>query len=359
MSRALEKPRAPCALRLLIACLGACLVGGCSKSDHAAAPATRTYGMGFSWFPPHPDLSLALQVIDLFASRADFGLIAVSPPWTQLLAGGDPTALVQGSELGVADYYRGKGLRVVVSIDPTNGLDRSQDAPELVAAGRSLAEPAVQQLYRDYAVAMQTLLAPDLLGLASETNLVRAIAPPALYDGVRQAAVLAATSVRMASSSAQLFVTVQVETAWGKPGGSFVGIGQDLTDFPFLDALGLSSYPYLGGFPDPENIPPDYYARLTSGTALPCLLIEGGWPSVSLGTITSDPGTQQRYVDHQSRLLDQAGAIGWFQIMFTDLEVAAYPPGAAPFADLGLVTTTLVPKPALVSWDAIFARPRS
>ena len=157
----------------------------------------------------------------------------------------------------------------------------------------------------------------------------------------------------------EMCIRDRVETAWGKPGGSYVGIGQDLTDFPFLDAVGLSSYPYLAGYPDPENIPPDYYARLTSGTALPSLVIEGGWPSVSVGNITSDPATQQRYIDQQSRLLDQAHAIGWFQIMFTDLEVAAYPPGSAPFADLGLVTTTLAPKPALTSWDAHFARPRS
>jgi hypothetical protein len=59
-----------------------------------------------------------------------------------------------------------------------------------------------------------------------------------------------------------------------------------------------------------------------------------------------------------ARLLDTAGALAWFQITFTDLDVATFGPGIAPFAALGLVDTSLQPKAALAAWDAVFARPR-
>lgn len=321
--------------------------------------------MGFSWFPPRPDLNLGLVTINIWSTRADAALIAVSPPWDSLLAGRAPDFLVRTNELGLANYYRARGLRVIVSVDPTNGLDRAAEAPALVAAGRSLTEPAVQQLYRDYVTAVDTLIHPDYLGVASETNLVRAIAPLSLYNAVVQAAGSAATNIALVDSTAKLYTTVQVETAWGGlggPGGPYVGIDQDLSDFGFIAALGLSSYPYLGGFSDPDSIPLNYYTRLQQGNPiqLPMLVIEGGWPSDSFGVAASRQ-KQSRYITRHAALQDSARTVGWFQITFTDLDEAAYgaPPGQlTPFSHLGLVDVNLDPKPALSAWDAVFMRPR-
>ncbi|HEV8380355.1 MAG TPA: hypothetical protein VGQ29_02140 [Gemmatimonadales bacterium] len=47
--------------------------------------------------------------------------------------------------------------------------------------------------------------------------------------------------IRAASLPSKLYVSVQVETAWGRPSGPYQGIGQDLADFPFVEALGLST----------------------------------------------------------------------------------------------------------------------
>src|SRR5262245_53943960 len=99
------------------------------KSPFRSGPTPRTYRMGFSQFPPRPDIALLTQTIDLWARRADVGLILTSPPWDSLLAGRAPDSLIRNNQLGLATYYRGKGLRVVVSIDPTNGLDRSAEDP--------------------------------------------------------------------------------------------------------------------------------------------------------------------------------------------------------------------------------------
>lgn len=344
-------------LVVVTALLGMVLLHACTRPDPIAIPtATRSFAMGFSWFPPRPDLALALQVADLSAPHSDHALILASVPWDSLLDGRPAERLVRRNELGLAQYYRAKGLELVVSIDPTNGFDRSTDAPALSARHRSLADPAVQSLFRSYAVAMANLLKPDYLGLASETNLVRGVAPDSLYAGLRSAANGAALDVRSADSSIKLFATVQVEYAWGRPSGNFVGVAIDRTDFPFLDALGLSSFPYLGGWTDPDSLPLDYFARLVDGAPLPVMQIEGGWPSDAGSGVLSSPEMQGRYVRRVSLLLDEARAVGWFQINFTDLEDGQWPTAARQFGRIGLVDAALQPKPALEEWRTVFAR---
>jgi hypothetical protein len=347
---------------LLAAGLLACGASG-GNGPTPATLAPRTFLMGFTPIPPRQDNALALRTIDLWATRADAGLLLYEPPWTQLLAGQDAEALVRANELGLANYYRGKGLRLVASIDPTNGLDRSAEAPGLAALGRSLAEPEVRAAYARYVAAFASVIRPEYLGLASETNLVRAAAPPALYRGVVDAAGAAAAEARRAAPAIRLFATVQVEVAWGRlgGGGGFVGIARDRADFPFMEAIGLSSYPYLGGFAEPEELPLDYYTRLAEAPALPLMVVEGGWTSASLGAIVSSPDKQRRYVERHVAILDAARAIGYFQITFTDLDVPALPlpPGSILplFAANGLVSASLAPKPALAVWDATFQRP--
>src|SRR5881628_3413256 len=94
----------------------------------------------------------------------------------------------------------------------------------------------------------------------------------------------AAAQIRAAAVPCTLYVSVQVEVAWGRPSGPYQGIAQDLTDFPFMDALGLSSYPYLGGF--------------------------------AVGSFVSSPALQARYITRQLLLLDHAAARGVFQLTF-------------------------------------------
>ena len=338
------------------AALSGCGGGGAASPTPAASP--RTYVMGFSGIPPRLDSALVTPVVDLWARRADAGLVLQEPPWAELLAGIDPEALVRANPLGLAQYYRGKGLHVIASIDPTNGLDRSQESAALVAAGRSLAEPEVREVYRRYVGAFVSLVRPEVLGVASETNLIRAAAPARVYEGVVASANVAATEARQRDPALRLLVSVQLEVATGRlPGGVGAGIVQDRADFPFIQALGLSSYPYLAGVAQPEDLPLDYYSGLVASAPLPLYVIEGGWPSTS--ALGSSPDEQRRYIERQARMLDTARARAWFQITFTDLDTAALGGGLSPFADLGLVDVALQPKPALQAWDAVFARPRS
>jgi hypothetical protein len=280
-----------------------------------------------------------------------------------LLADTAAATEVRLARLPLVNYYRAKGLAVVVALDVTNGLDRSAEDPILVSLNRSITDTMIQRLYREYVSAVDSILHPVYLSLAAETNLVRLVAPAAVYNAVVAMTNAAAQHERTLGTTAKLMVSVQVEVAWGRlqGGTTYLGIDQDRSDFPFIDALGLSSYPYLAGFTDPGAVPLDYYSRLTESAPLPQIVLEGGWSSVAIGGVNFTPQMQAEYLDRQAAILDAAHAAALFQITFTDLDVSGFPvpPGTSlgPFAHLGLVDSVLTPKPALATWDSVFARP--
>lgn len=340
----------------------------CPRATHEpeiSSGGTRSYLMGFSVVPPKPDINVAVRSMEIWTRRADAAIMHLDVPWALLLAGASPEDALRKDGIDLEHYYRLKHLKLVVTIDVTNGLDRESEAPALVAAHRSITEPAVQRLYRNYVGVLVDRLHPDYLGLAAETNLIRQIAPRPVYDAVVRMTNDAASDIRRSRSATALplYISVQVETAWGKlvQQGAYVGVDQDLRDFPFVNVLGLSSYPYLGGFKDPDQIPLDYYTRVRGSRVLPMMVVEGGWPSASVrGIFASSPEMQVRYIARQSQLLDEANAIGVFQLSFTDLDIGSFPKPVPAilrlFATLGLVDANLKPKPALASWDTIFAR---
>ncbi|HET9010792.1 MAG TPA: hypothetical protein VFN38_03210 [Gemmatimonadaceae bacterium] len=318
--------------------------------------------MGASPLPPRLTTPEVLRTIDSVSRHSDGALMSVDIPWAALLADSSAALLVRRDQLAVSQLFAQHGLPVTVTLDVTNGLNRAAESDVLVKLGRSITDPAVQRVYREYATAFDSIVHPRYLALAMETNLIRAAAPAPVYAAVVAMTNAAASQMRAAGSTTQLMVSVQVETAWGRfGGGSYVGVQQDRTDFPFVQAFGLSSYPYLGGFATPEEIPLDYYARLVAGAPLPMLVVEGGWTSGAVGTVTSSPALQTRYIRRQAQLADTARLLGIYQITFTDIDLTSFPvpPGSILplFAQLGLLDVDYRPKPALAVWDSVRATP--
>jgi hypothetical protein len=346
---------------VLIAGLVACGGSASPAKPAPGTPTSRTWMMGFSPNPPRPTTAAVLQGIDLWSTRAELAAIHEELPWTDLLAGMSPDAILDRDKVQLVSYLRGKGLKLYFMADLTDGLSRGQEAPQLRALGRSITEPAVQQAYRSYLLAVVRKLNPDYLGLAAETNLIRVAAPAPVYAAVVQAANAAAADLRAAGSSAPLVASVQVETAWGLlgTGGSYQSVEQDFADFPFITLLGLSSYPYFA-FAQPEDLPGDYYGRLLNGRTLPVMVVEGGWTSAAVGAVQSTPDLQARYVTRHAALLDGIAARGVVQLEFADLDLSTVPPPVPVnlplFAQIGLTDSSFVPKPALAAWDALHAR---
>ena len=351
---------------LLMACcvLTACGGGSADAGSGATPPPasiTRSWRLGFSTQPARPTVAAVINGIDQWSTRAEIAAIHEEVPWRDLLAGMSPDAILDRDKIQLVNYLRGKGLQLYVMVDPTDGLSRSDEAPQLRALGRSLAEPAVQQAYRSYVLAVERRLQPEYLGLAAETNLIRVAAPAPLYAAVVRAANDAAADLRAAGAQSTLLSSVQVETAWGRlaPGGTYAGVEQDFADFPFAAMLGLSSYPYFG-YAQPEDIPANYYQRLLNGRSLPVMIVEGGWSSASAGNVTSSPDLQARYVARHAALLDSVNARGLIQLVYADIDIRAYPPPLPAnlplFVSVGLTDSDLNAKSALAAWDLLYAR---
>ncbi|MCC7052122.1 MAG: hypothetical protein IT355_02565 [Gemmatimonadaceae bacterium] len=330
--------------------------------------ATRSYRMGFSAFPPAPVIARAVANLSMWTARADAAIIHVEPPWAAMLSG-EPLADIARREFEwQVAQFRARGMDVVVIIDATNGVDRTSESDALVTAGRSITEPAVQALYREWARTLVAQIKPVALGLAAETNLIRLAAPARVYSALVQMTNATAAAVRADAPALPLFITIQVETAWGRlqGGTTFIGVEQDFRDFPFTQMIGLSSYPYLGGFQEPAEMPDDWYTRPLAGRTLPSLITEGGWTSANvaatatLRAITSSPEKQARWFARQMQLADRLAPRYLFQLQFSDIDLAAFnlvdDPRLLPFARLGLVDMALTPRPALAVWDAAFAR---
>jgi hypothetical protein len=258
-------------------------------------------------------------------------------------------------------YCRARGLRIGFIGDLNDGLSRGEEAPQLRALGRSITEVEVQRAYSAYVRAFVRRFKPDYVGLASETNLVRQAAPPKLYAAVVAAANATAADLAAAGLRTPPMISVQVEAAWGVLVNKtrFQGIAADIKDFPFARMLGLSSYPYFG-YTAPEAIPRDYYTRLVGARRWPAMVVEGGWTSASVGSVTSTPALQARYIVRHAELLDSIRARGVIQTLYADLDLTNFPiavPEILPlFTQIGLTDADLKPKPALAVWDGLFAR---
>ncbi len=198
------------------------------------------------------------------------------------------------------------------------------------------------------------------MGLALETNAIRDVSPDSVYKGIKTAANNTAAIIRGYDKQVKLSVSVQADYAWGLlNGGPYLGIDKDFTDFPFVQELGISSYPYFV-FDKPQDIPANYYSRLIQGHNIPVFISEGGWSTATVGAYTGTLQKQQDYITKQGQLLDGVNAIAYFQLLFSDLDSSVFPPGTPDnvnlFTHIGLTDDALNPKPALGNWDAIFKR---
>ena len=358
--KTVRRPYLTSSLRMLLVLFCFTTFSSC-KNDEAEP--TRTFRMGFqNSAPRYDDINLVLQSLNLWTQRADVAMITTEVPWADLLGGMTVNEYIVNNYLDLVAYYRTQDLKLWVYIDPANGLDRAADAVDLQQADKSIADAEIQLLYRKFTIAMDSILKPDHLGLALETNLIRDAAPIALYHAVKTAVNATAQAVRARNTVVPLSISVQVDHAWGKlGGGEYTGIAQDFIDFPFIQELGLSSYPYFG-FNDPKDIPLNYYSRLVEGKNLPVFITEGGWSSASVTTpirsFVSSPEMQKIYIEHHTALLNTVRAQAVFQLVFTDIDGTALPSDVPDNIDyflcLGLVDINFVFKPALKAWDQVF-----
>ena len=322
----------------------------------AAVVVPRTYAMG--WAPTPPVLTTASRIatIQAISSVSEYALLQEEVPWAALLAGGSISAELD-SKQPVVDYLRSLGMKIVWLVDPLDGLDRTKEPPDLVAAGHSLLEPPILATHEAWVRAVAQRFHPEYFGLASEINTLAAQGSQVLYNTIVSMVNTLTPDIHALDPGSQVFVSFQMEVAWQND------------SFPLIanfnvDALGLSSYPSFA-FAHPADIPVNYYQRFTQSTSLPLLQVEGGWSSVSSAWGSGSPTDQALYVARVGALLDGVHAKLWLGIVYADLNLADpswnLPPDRQAklqqFASQGITTSDFTPKPAYAAWQLLFDRP--
>ena len=334
-------------------------IAGSPSASHAMPPPSstpRTYAMG--WAPTPPVLTTASRVatIQAMSSVSEYALLQEEVPWAALLAGGSISAELDNKQ-PVVDYLRSLGMKIVWLVDPLDGLDRTKEPPDLVAAGHSLLEPPILVTHEAWVRAVAQRFHPEYFGLASEINTLAAQGSPVLYTAIVNMVNTLTPDIHVLDPGSQVFVSFQMEVAWQNDG------------FPLIanfnvDALGLSSYPSFA-FAHPADIPDIYYQRFAQSTSLPLLQVEGGWSSVSSAWGSGSPTDQALYVARVGALLNGVHAKLWLGIVYADLNLADpswnLPPDRQAilqnFASQGITTSDFTPKPAYAEWQLLFDRP--
>lgn len=238
-----------------------------------------------------------------------------------------------------ADYgYLSLSITGIFDVDDGELLRPMDDATfdRYVAAARSYAERHQ----------------PHYLGLGVEIDTQWRNHPDDFEAFVELFAAVAA-AVDEVSPDTKMFTAFQLERLSGMHGGLFGGANDpesaawELIDrFPDADIIAFTTYPGLV-FPDPSDIPDDYYTRLNARAGgRPIAFTEIGWHSGGEYGVYS--GTEEKQVAFLER----------FQELTAEADVAFYiwsflydQQAAGPFTSMGLVDRVRRPKLAWWVWQ--------
>ena len=324
---------------------------------------TRSFGMGFFVTPSIPTVPATVAFVPQVAKVTDYAMIQREVPWTRILAGDSFDKIIDDEYVQLVALLRGNGLKIVLLVDPLDGLDRTHEALEAQKNHKTLLDADTRATHAAWVKELVTRIKPDYIGLASEINTLGAHGNATLYADIKAMCNALAPQLRQASPSSRIFVSFQVEDAWQS--GPFPKSDVDqfamVRDFD-VDAVGISSYPGFV-YSDPAQIPANYYQRFADAGGKPLLMAEGGWSSAGGPNFT--PQKESAYYARMFDLLDGVHAELVILLLFNDLNLAD-PSWGLPadrqatlqnFANMGIVDTSGAPKPAYAVWQERFKRP--
>ena len=333
-------------------------------------PPSRSFAMGWGFTPPVPSVEAVIDIIPRIAEVSEFTIIQREVPWSRLKAGVGINQVLDEDWDGLVQYLRGNDLQLVILIDPLNGLDRTEEANEARANGVTLLDTGARATHEAFVLEVARRYQPEYLGLASEINTLAAHGDPQLYAALRDMINGLLPRLREVSPDSKLFVSHQVDDAWGLSGrpSNVEDQFKLVHDFPGTDVVGLSSYP--GFFWDrPEDIPGGYYERYVTESGRPVIQVEGGWSTERTSwmapTREASPASQARYLQRLWQLLDEVDAELLVLLTYADLDLS-WPEwglseddhaGLLNFARMGIVDTSLRPKPSFSVWASMYALP--
>ena len=292
---------------------------------------------------------------------AEIVRIARVPPWEEFLPGAEVTGETHALTLLERALVRQYGLTLLFAIDPTDGAvqrGRIADLPDTIDPGEGFLRADVQEALVAYAVYVATNYEPEYLAIGVEINMLRARAPDQ-FEGFLSAYARAYDAVKAVRPATKVFPTFQLEDLEGALTRTHPPQWEALEAFAGrMDALAISTYPYLTGIRSAGDIRADHYRQLRERFTGEILISEAGYASAPVEGHAL-VGTQRDQELFLERLLNDAEENGFSAVVWG----APFDPaqrrqgGAAVLNDVGLRLSDGAHKQAWATWAAWALRP--
>ncbi len=317
--------------------------------------------LGFGVRPADQTRAAWIAAFAEVAPHAEIIRIARVPPWEEFLPGAEVSAETHALtqlDRALLDQY---GLTLLFAIDPTDGaVQRARIAglPDAVDDGGGFLRADVRDALVAYAIYVATNYEPEYLAVGVEINMLRARAPEQ-FAGFLEAYERIYDAVKSVRPATKVFPTFQLEDMEGALGRAHPPQWEALDAFAgAMDALAVSTYPFLTGIRSAEELEAGYYARLRERFAGELLISEAGYASAPVeGRALAGTERDQRLF--LERLLAEAEASGFRAVVWAAPRDPATPrEGAAAVLNAtGLRRGDGADKPAWAAWEEWARRP--
>lgn len=350
-------------------------LAACGGNDKATPPGPtvvrppsagepRSLRLGLSATPPERTGQAYVNAFATAAQYADTLLIQRPPPWTDFMPGGTVSKeTADNTRLETSLLKQYTNLDLFYAIDPTDGVVQRSRIANLPAA----VDPAVGFLDKDLRNAFVAYTAyvvknyhPEYLALGVEINMLYE-RTPAQFEAFVSLYAEAYAVAKAANPSTKVFPTFQLEDIEGRSGIAHPPHWEVLDYFRGrMDALAISTYPFLGDLRSAADIPPDYYTQLRARWPAPgeVLIAEAGYSSMPVeGAVNI--GTEEDQAAYLLRLLTEAEAQRFSLVVWAAaLDPAFAREGAASvLRDIGLRRADGSNKLAWSTWEEWARRP--
>ena len=322
----------------------------------------RALRIGFSTLPPERTSDAYIGAFATAAQYADVILIQRTPPWEDFLPGGSvskTTADTTRLETALLDQY--KGLKRFYAIDPTDGVvqrSRLANLPPSVDPALGFLDPGLRQAFIAYTAYVVKNYAPDYHAIGVEVNMTFE-RNPRQFEAFVSLYQEAYATAKAANAKTKVFPTFQLEDLEGNFGEVHPPHWSLINQFRGkMDALAISSYPFLSGIRTAADLRPDYYSQFRTYWDGEILISETGYPSAPVdGQV--NVGTEEDQQAYLSRIMEESNKLGFSMVVwFAALDPAFATTGTASvFKDIGLRKSDGSNKLAWSAWEEWARRP--
>jgi hypothetical protein len=322
----------------------------------------RSVRLGLGNIPTERTAEAYVSALATAAQYADIVLVQRAPPWRDFMPGGqisDETANTTHTELALLGQYR--GLSLFYGIDPTDGMvrrSRLANPPPEVDQQVGFLDTRLKNAFVAYAAYVAKNYRPDYLALGVEINMLYERSRTQ-FDAFVEAYREAYRVAKAASPQTLVFPTFQLEDLEGSLDTPHSPHWEVLDVFRgSMDALAVSTYPYLGGLRKAADIRPDYFAQLTELWDGPVLIAETGYTSAPVEG-SPNVGTEEDQQAYLQRLLRDAEENNFEAVVWLAARDPAFASegGSAVLRDIGLRKSDGSNKLAWTTWEEWARRP--